>query len=50
MARGTVMPIETIIITELVSYRREYATAQIVLVSFRVLISVQYYERAKSIP
>jgi hypothetical protein len=39
------MLIETILITELVFYRRQYAMGQNVLVSFRVYISVQ----AKSI-
>jgi hypothetical protein len=50
MAGSIVMLIQTIIITELVFYHRQYATGQNVLVSFRVYISVQYYERAKSIP
>jgi hypothetical protein len=45
MARSKVMLIQTIIVTELVFYRREKATAQNVLVSFHVYISVQYYER-----
>jgi hypothetical protein len=40
----------TVVITELVFYHRQYATGQNVLVSFRVYISMQYYERAKYIP
>jgi hypothetical protein len=50
MAGSIVMLIQTTVITELVFYRRQFATSQNVLVSFRVYISVQYYERAKSIP
>jgi hypothetical protein len=50
MAGSTVMLIQTIVITELVFYCREYATGQNVIVSFRVYISMQYYERAKSSP
>jgi hypothetical protein len=44
------MLIQAIVITELVFYRRQYATGQNIFVSFRVYISVQYYERPKSIP
>jgi hypothetical protein len=50
MAGITIMLIKTIVITELVFYRRQYATGQNVLASFRVYISTQYYETAKSIP
>jgi hypothetical protein len=50
MAGSTVMLMQTIVITELVFYRRQYAMGQNILVSFRVYISVQYYEMAKSIP
>jgi hypothetical protein len=50
MAGSTGMLIQTIVITELVFYRRQYAMGQSVLVPFRVYISVQYYERAKPIP
>jgi hypothetical protein len=50
MAGSIVMLIQAIVITELVFYRRHYATGQNVLVSFCVYISLQYYERAKSIP
>jgi hypothetical protein len=49
MAGSTVMLIEKIVITEQVFYHREYATGQNVLVSFRVYISMQYYQRAKFI-
>jgi hypothetical protein len=49
-AGSTLMLIQTIVITELVFYCRQYATGQNVLVSFCVYISVQYYKRAKSIP
>jgi hypothetical protein len=48
-AGSTVMLIQTII-TEPVFYRRQYAMGQNVLVPFRIYISMQYYERAKSIP
>jgi hypothetical protein len=34
---------DTIVITELVFYRRQYVTGQNVLVSFCIQISVQYY-------
>jgi hypothetical protein len=50
MAGRIVMLIQTIVISELFFYRREYATGQNIVVSFRVYISVQYYERAKFIP
>jgi hypothetical protein len=50
MTGSTVMVMQTIVINELVFYRRQYAMGQNVLVFFRVSISVQYYERAKSIP
>jgi hypothetical protein len=45
MAGSIAMLIQTIVITELVFYHRQYATAQNVLVSFHVYISVQYYKR-----
>jgi hypothetical protein len=44
MAGSIVMLIQTIF------YHRQYATGQNALVSFHVYISVQYYEKAKSIP
>jgi hypothetical protein len=44
------MLIKTFVIIELVFYGRQYATAQNVFLSFQVYISMQYYERAKSIP
>jgi hypothetical protein len=50
MAGSTITLIQTIVITELVSYSRQYPTGQNVLVSFCIQISMQYYERAKSIP
>jgi hypothetical protein len=50
MAWSLVMLIQTTVITELVFYHRQYAMGQNVLVSFRVYIFMQYYERAKSIP
>jgi hypothetical protein len=50
MAGSIVMLIQTIVITELVFYCRQYAMGQNVLISFSAYISVQYYERAKSIP
>jgi hypothetical protein len=43
------MLVQIIVITELAFYRRQYAGGKNVLVSFRVYISIQYYERAKSI-
>jgi hypothetical protein len=48
MAGSIAMLIQTIVITELVFYSRQYTTGQNALVFFRVYISVQYYERAKS--
>jgi hypothetical protein len=45
-----VMLIQTTVIIELVFYHRQYVTGQSALVSFCVYISVQYYERPKSIP
>jgi hypothetical protein len=50
MAGSIVMLIQTTVIIELVFYRRQYAMGQNVLVSFHIYISMQYYERAKSIP
>jgi hypothetical protein len=50
MAGSIVMLIQTIVITELVFYHRQYATGQNALVFFCIYISVQYYERAKFIP
>jgi hypothetical protein len=50
LAGSIAMLIQTIIITELVFYYRQYETGQNVLVSFRFYISMPYYERAKSIP
>jgi hypothetical protein len=47
---GSVMLLQTIIITELVFYCRQYTTDQNVLASFCIYISMQYYERPKSIP
>jgi hypothetical protein len=41
---------DTDVITEMAFHRRQYAMAQNVLVSSCIYISVQYYERAKSIP
>jgi hypothetical protein len=45
-----VMLIQTVGITELVFCRRQYAMGKNALVSFRVYVFMQYYERAKSIP
>jgi hypothetical protein len=50
LAGRIVMLIQAVIITELVFYRRQYAMGQNVLVPFHVYISMQYYERVKSIP
>jgi hypothetical protein len=50
MAGSNVMLIQTIVITELLFYHRQYAMGQSVLVSFCMYISMEYYERAKSIP
>jgi hypothetical protein len=41
---------DTIIVTVLLFYHRQYAIGQNVLASFHIYISLQYYERAKSIP
>jgi hypothetical protein len=50
LAGRNVMLIQTVVITQLVFYRRQYATGKNVLVLFHVYISMQYYVRAKSIP
>jgi hypothetical protein len=42
--------VDTVIITELVFYHRQYTTGQNAHVSFHVYISMQYYKRAKSFP
>jgi hypothetical protein len=49
MAGSIVMLVQTVVITELFFYCRQYATGQNALVSFCVQIFMWYYERAKFI-